>query len=252
MKSVLLLLLSVLSFAFHAASCFQLRMAAARYSRSSGRGSSYSSGRSSSGYRSYSSNRSKGSGYRKTSGSSPRSTWNRKKSSTTTSKKTTTITSSQSTRCYTKSGKPIRNPRAYAATGAPVQNKYGARVKNPTAYCQKTQENNVMAATKAARKANPNAKAFTYTAKLPGGRRYIGYSRNPERRFKQHFDGTGAKVTQDLKPRGVEITPHSTVAAAKKAETKTYYRQKKELGRNKVRGAGNTARFFVDDLWRSG
>lgn len=124
-----------------------------------------------------------------------------------------------------------------------MQNKYGSRVKNPTGYSQKIQENNVHKAANAARRANPGAKAFTYTAQLPGGKRYVGYSRNLEQRFKQHFAGTGAKVTQELKPKSVTIEPHRSVAAAKKAETKMYIQQKNELGGDKVRGAGNTARF---------
>jgi predicted GIY-YIG superfamily endonuclease len=154
-----------------------------------------------------------------------------------------TVSSSSSTGCYTTTGRRIHNPGAYAATGAPVKNKHGKRVNAPVRYARKVQHNSMLAAARAAKKANPKAKAFTYVASLDGGKRYVGYSTNPEKRIGQHISERGAKVTKELKPRAVTITPHQSAAAAKKAETKTYYQQKKKLGGDRVRGAGNTSRF---------
>lgn len=153
------------------------------------------------------------------------------------------VSSSTSTGCYTKVGKPIRNPAAYAATGAPIKTKSGRQVNSVSKYSRTVQSKSMIAAAKAAKKANPNAKAFSYTLQLDNGKRYIGYSANPEKRLKQHISGSGAEVTKELKPKSVTLTPHSSKAAAKKAETKEYHRQKKELGGNRVRGAGHTARF---------
>lgn len=153
------------------------------------------------------------------------------------------VPSSSSTGCYTKAGKPIRNPAAYAATGAPVKSKNGQRVNSAVKYSRTVQSKSMLAAAKAAKKANPKAKAFSYTLQLDDDKQYVGYSANPEKRLKQHISGSGAEVTKELKPKAVTITPDSSKATAKKAETKTYYQQKKKLGGDRVRGAGNMARF---------
>lgn len=165
------------------------------------------------------------------------------------SKKTSSpksVSSSLCTGCYTTTGKPIINPEAYAATGAPVVNKYGGVVRNASNYAQAVQNNSMRSAARNVKKANPNAKAFSYITQLPDGKQYVGYTTNPEKRINQHLLGTGAKVTQELPPQAVTFRPHRSVNAAKQAETRTYYRQKDKHGGSNVRGAGYTARFSIN------
>ena len=138
---------------------------------------------------------------------------------------------------------------------ASVYANHGTRVTKPRSGSQIIRKNRAIAAAKAARKANPSVKAFTYVARLQNGKRYVGYSRNPEQRLRRHFVGTGAQVTRKYKPLSVSITPHKSVAAAKRAETKMYYKQKSKFGGANVRGAGNTARYSktvepLDKPWR--
>ena len=83
--------------------------------------------------------------------------------------------------------------------------------------------------------------AYVYTLNLKGGKKYIGYTENPNRRFSQHFSGNGAKWTQKYAPISVNsIQKVSSVAYAKKLETIIYYRMKNYHGASNVRGAGNT------------
>ena len=95
----------------------------------------------------------------------------------------------------------------------------------------------------AAKRRNPRARAFTYTISLKGGKKYVGYTRNPIARMKAHMSGNGARVTRYNKPTSVKFTAHRSVAAARRAETKQYYAVKRSFGAARVRGAGNTARF---------
>ena len=77
---------------------------------------------------------------------------------------------------YTQSGEIIRNPEAYALTGAPMyRTKYGESkdINEPTAI---------------------------YKLNLKGGKKYVGKTTDIERRMNQHFSGNGAKVTQKFKP----------------------------------------------------
>jgi predicted GIY-YIG superfamily endonuclease len=83
--------------------------------------------------------------------------------------------------------------------------------------------------------------AYVYTLNLKGGAKYVGYTENPNRRFSQHFSGTGAQWTQKHAPISVNsIQRVSSVAYAKKLETIIYYKMKDYHGASKVRGAGNT------------
>ncbi len=75
------------------------------------------------------------------------------------------------------------------------------------------------------------------------GKKYVGYTKNPIKRLNAHSSNKWAQVTRELKPVSVKITPHSSIKAAKIAETNTYYFQKSIFGYNNVRGAGNTCRF---------
>ena len=77
---------------------------------------------------------------------------------------------------YTQSGKIIRNPEAYANTGAPMYT---------TRY---TESKDI------------NAPTAIYKMNLEGGKKYIGKTTNVDRRMDQHFSGNGAKVTKKFKP----------------------------------------------------
>ena len=85
-------------------------------------------------------------------------------------------------------------------------------------------------------------KAYVYTLNLKGGNKYVGYTKNTDKRFEQHFSGNGAQWTQKHAPLSVDsIQKVSSVAAAKKLEVETYYKMKGIYGADKVRGAGNTS-----------
>lgn len=75
---------------------------------------------------------------------------------------------------YTESGQKIRNPEAYASTGAPMyETKYGN--------------------TK-----DVNAPTTIYKMNLKNGKKYIGKTTDVDRRMEQHFSGNGSKVTKNL------------------------------------------------------
>lgn len=77
---------------------------------------------------------------------------------------------------YTQSGQIIRNPDAYAKTGAPMYT---------TRY---TESKDI------------NAPTAIYKMNLEGGKKYIGKTTDIDRRMDQHFSGNGAKVTKKFKP----------------------------------------------------
>ena len=96
---------------------------------------------------------------------------------------------------YTGKGVHIRNPDAYARTGAPM-------------YQTKSGSTNI------------NKETSIYKLNLQGGKKYIGKSSDVDRRMDQHFSGNGAKVTQKFKPiegkiscvgRLLETTPETVV-----------------------------------------
>ena len=76
---------------------------------------------------------------------------------------------------YTKCGAIIRNPEAYATTGAPI-------------FDYKGKTANVI-----------------YKVNCENGKKYIGKTKDIDRRIYQHYTGNGAKVTQKFKPNTVEI-----------------------------------------------
>ena len=77
---------------------------------------------------------------------------------------------------YTSNGTYIRNPEAYARTGAPMyKTKYG---DSP----------------------DINQKTDIYKLNLKNGKKYIGKTTNIDRRMNQHFSGNGAKVTKKFEP----------------------------------------------------
>ena len=88
--------------------------------------------------------------------------------------------------------------------------------------------------------------AYMYTLNLKGGKKYVGYTSNPEKRINDHFSGMGSKVTQECKPTSIHsINKCSSVQAAKNAERITYHNMKNYHGTDNVRGAGHTSRFSL-------
>jgi predicted GIY-YIG superfamily endonuclease len=157
------------------------------------------------------------------------------------------VTSRKTTGVYTKAGAPVRNVNAYKQAGGKCYNRSGKALRAPEKYSSTVQNNSMQAAAKYAQKKFPEAKAFSYTAELPNGRTYVGMTTNPSSRIKAHVEGRGAKVTQELPPIRVTLHPHYSVEAAKAAETKKYYEQKRQLGKDRVRGAGHTKRFSLSE-----
>ena len=95
--------------------------------------------------------------------------------------------------------------------------------------------------------------ASVYALNLTGGNKYVGYSKNPEKRIKDHFNGKGAQATKYNKPVSVSFVKKcKSIQTAKKAETKIYYNMKNHYGENKVRGAGNTKGFYNVTCYKCG
>lgn len=98
---------------------------------------------------------------------------------------------------YNSYGQPIRNPRAYAATGAPMYNKFttnnGKRVNNPTQYANAGGQ---LYANK-----NINEKRSVYVVDCVKGKKYVGETGNFDQRINQHFSGNGSCVTQKYLPK---------------------------------------------------
>ena len=82
---------------------------------------------------------------------------------------------------YTQSGQIIRNPDAYARTGAPMYT---------TRY---TESKDI------------NAPTAIYKMNLEGGKKYVGKTTDVDRRMDQHFSGNGAKVTKKFKPINAKV-----------------------------------------------
>jgi predicted GIY-YIG superfamily endonuclease len=90
--------------------------------------------------------------------------------------------------------------------------------------------------------------AYVYTLNLEGGRKYVGMTTNIKERMDQHFSGEGAAWTQKYSPVSIKsIKPAKDVDAAKKLETKTYFKLKDRHGVDMVRGAGHTTSVEYDD-----
>ena len=82
---------------------------------------------------------------------------------------------------YTQYGQIIRNPDAYARTGAPMYT---------TRY---TESKDI------------NAPTAIYKMNLEGGKKYVGKTTDVDRRMDQHFSGNGAKVTKKFKPINAKV-----------------------------------------------
>jgi predicted GIY-YIG superfamily endonuclease len=76
---------------------------------------------------------------------------------------------------YTKNGTTIYNPTVYAKTGAPMyKTRYGSK--------------------------NINKATDIYCLDLEKSKKYIGKTTNINKRWQQHVDGVGAKVTKKFTP----------------------------------------------------
>ena len=82
---------------------------------------------------------------------------------------------------YTRSGQVIRNPCAYAKTGAPM-------------YPTRRGESKDM-----------NAPTAIYKMNLEDGKKYVGKTTDVDRRMDEHFSGRGSQVTRKFKPVSAKI-----------------------------------------------
>ena len=116
-------------------------------------------------------------------------------------------------RFYTKSGDVVKNPQAYAETGAPMFDYKG---------------NNI------------NKSHTIYKVNCENGKKYIGKTTDIERRIHQHIKGNGAKVTQKFKPKTYEIIDE--VPGFFSSDAEQYYTEKniKKYGYENVRGGTYT------------
>ena len=87
----------------------------------------------------------------------------------------------------------------------------------------------------------PNKKYYVYSLNLKNGKKYVGMTSNPQKRFDDHFSGNGSAWCQKYKPISINhIQQCKNKSNAKKAETIVYHNMKNYHGGDKVRGAGHT------------
>jgi hypothetical protein len=113
---------------------------------------------------------------------------------------------------YTQSGEKIRNPEAYALTGAPM-------------FKTKYQQNKDI-----------NAPTTIYKLNLENGKKYVGKTTNVDRRMDQHFSGNGSKVTKKFKPidgKTIDEVPGFFSDDVEQEHTEDYI---EKYGYNNVRG----------------
>lgn len=113
---------------------------------------------------------------------------------------------------YTEGGAYIRNPTAYAKTGAPM-------------YKTKYRDGK-----------NINEKTYIYKLNLQNGKKYIGKTTDIDRRMSQHFRGNGSKVTQKFKPINGTIVDSCNGYFSNKVEQKHTIQNINKYGYNNVRG----------------
>ena len=116
------------------------------------------------------------------------------------------------TKYYTKNGTYIRNPAAYAKTGAPMykdRNIYSTNINQPT---------------------------YIYKLNLENEKKYIGKTTNINQRMNQHFTGKGSKVTKKYVPIDGEIIDKCHGYFSNNIEQKHTNKYIKKHGYNNVRG----------------
>lgn len=113
---------------------------------------------------------------------------------------------------YTETGEKVRNPEAYALTGAPMyENKYG-------------------------NSKDINAPTAIYKMNLQNGKKYIGKTTDVDRRMNQHFSGNGSKVTQKFKPISGEVIDEVPGFFSDEVEHEYTEEHIEKHGYNNVRG----------------
>tara|TARA_Y100000817_G_scaffold97925_1_gene76344 strand:- start:6372 stop:7004 length:633 start_codon:yes stop_codon:yes gene_type:complete len=117
---------------------------------------------------------------------------------------------------YTIMGDIIKNPLAYAKTGAPM---YGSHK-----YLL----------------VDLNQKMYIYKLNLEEGKVYIGKTNNIKRRIEEHFSGKGSQVTKKFKPINYEILDVCDGYFSNKEEQKYTNEYIKRLGYENVRGGKYT------------
>ena len=115
---------------------------------------------------------------------------------------------------YTKNGDKIKNPEAYAKTGAPMYNNFTNK--------------------------NINAPTKIYKLNLEGDKKYVGKTTNIDQRMEQHFSGNGAKVTKKFKPIDGKIIDECPGYLSDKLEQKYTDKYIKKHGYENVRGGKYT------------
>ena len=115
---------------------------------------------------------------------------------------------------YTKNGDKIKNPEAYAKTGAPMY-KYNSNV-------------------------NINETTQIYKLNLEDGKKYVGKTTNIDKRINQHFSGNGAKVTKKFKPIDGKVVDECHGYFSDKLEQKHTEKYINKHGYNNVRGGKYT------------
>ena len=113
---------------------------------------------------------------------------------------------------YTKNGTYIKNPTAYAKTGAPMYK------------------------TKYTDSKNINEQNFIYKLDLEHGKKYIGKTNNINRRMEQHFTGNGSQVTKKFKPIKAEIIDICPGYFSGNLEQNHTIKNIEKYGYNNVRG----------------
>jgi predicted GIY-YIG superfamily endonuclease len=113
---------------------------------------------------------------------------------------------------YTKNGKKIWKPTAYAKTGAPM---YKTKYNDST---------------------NINVPTSIYKLNLKNNKKYIGKTANLDSRMKQHFSGNGSQVTKKFKPIRGEVPGYFS----NKAEQKYTEKYISKCGYENVRGGSYT------------
>lgn len=110
---------------------------------------------------------------------------------------------------YTEHGQEVRNPDAYASTGAHMYDIYGNDV---------------------------NQEISIYVAKLENGKRYVGKTKNFDKRCEQHFNGRGSRVTQKYSPvniKELDVVPGYFASDIEQEYTNEYINK---YGYSNVRG----------------